>query len=44
MQLTDNDCWFLIKAVDHTHPDPAIDAAGCYKRGDLVQCCTETGV
>ena len=26
----------LIKAVDATHSDPAKDARGCYKRGDVV--------
>lgn len=26
----------LIKAVNATHSDPTKDAAGCYKRGDLV--------
>lgn len=26
----------LVKAVDATHPDPAKDARGCYKRGDVV--------
>lgn len=26
----------LIKAVDAVHPDPRVDRAGCYKRGDLV--------
>lgn len=26
----------LIKAVDATHPDPEIDAAGCYKEGMVV--------
>jgi hypothetical protein len=26
----------LVKAVDATHPDPAKDARGCYKRGDPV--------
>lgn len=26
----------LVKAVDHTHPDPKIDAQGAYKRGDVV--------
>lgn len=27
---------FLIKAVDATQSDPTKDAAGCYKRGDIV--------
>lgn len=27
---------FLIKAVDHVHPDPEIDASGAYKKGDIV--------
>lgn len=27
---------FLIKAIDANHPDPGIDLAGCYKRGDIV--------
>ncbi|HHL39622.1 MAG TPA: hypothetical protein ENJ37_03880 [Deltaproteobacteria bacterium] len=27
---------FLIKAVDASHPDPAKDRTGCYKRGDVV--------
>ena len=28
---------FLIKATNHTHPDPVKDQRGCYKRGDIVQ-------
>lgn len=27
----------LIKATDHTHPDPVINRAGCYKRGMVVR-------
>jgi hypothetical protein len=27
---------FLVKAVDHTHPDPDEDRAGAYKVGDIV--------
>ena len=26
----------LVVAQDATHPDPIIDLAGCYKRGDIV--------
>lgn len=26
----------LVKAVDHSHPDPEIDRRGCYKKGDIV--------
>lgn len=26
----------LVKAVDHTHSDPQIDAEGAYKRGDII--------
>ena len=27
---------FLVKAVDAIHPDPAKDARGCFKTGDVV--------
>jgi len=27
----------LIKAVDHTHPDPVVDRQGAYKRGMIVR-------
>jgi hypothetical protein len=26
----------LVKAIDHTHPDPDKDKRGAYKRGDVV--------
>jgi len=29
-------CELLVKAIDATHPDPVINLAGCYKRGDVV--------
>jgi len=29
-------CELLVKAVDANHPDPKINLAGCYKRGDVV--------
>lgn len=29
-------CELLVKAVDAHHPNPAIDLAGSYKRGDVV--------
>lgn len=29
-------CELLVKAIDATHPDPIINLAGCYKRGDVV--------
>ena len=29
-------CELLVKAVDANHPDPVINLAGCYKRGDVV--------
>jgi hypothetical protein len=38
MQLTENDCWFLIQATSHTNPDPMKDQRGCYKCGDLIGC------
>ena len=29
-------CEILIKIVNATHPDPVIEAADCYKRGDII--------
>jgi len=29
-------CELLVKAIDANHPDPVIDLAGSYKRGDVV--------
>lgn len=26
----------LVKSIDATHPDPAVDRVGCYKIGDIV--------
>jgi hypothetical protein len=33
---TDIDIDFLVKAIDSTNPNPAVDIQGCYKRGDIV--------